>query len=181
MRWRKKWLKIFSSLYYTNFTAAKVWQENEKNYSVIHMNWSVFPKYHPGNSLSINTLAYLTNIREFRRIHLAYNFFYQHRPSVNCTISCRTVLFPMSKIVINQLFLYCVGVIPVSFLKNRQKNESVGKLSVSLISATEAPVSLSNTFASVITALLIHSDTVLPLVNDTALLRYCGVTHSKSA
>ena len=68
MRWRKKWLKIFSSLYYTNFTAAKVWQENEKNYSVIHMNWSVFPKYHPGNSLSINTLAYLTNIREFRRI-----------------------------------------------------------------------------------------------------------------
>ena len=64
MRWRKKWLNIFSSLYYTNFTAAKVWQENEKNYSVIHMNWSVFPKNHPGNSLSINTLVYLTNMRE---------------------------------------------------------------------------------------------------------------------
>jgi len=64
MRWRKKWLKIFSSLYYTNFTAAKVWQENEKNYSVIPMNWPVFPKYHPDNSLSINTLVYLTNIRE---------------------------------------------------------------------------------------------------------------------
>ena len=28
------------------------------------MNWSVFPKYHPGNSLSINTLVYLTNMRE---------------------------------------------------------------------------------------------------------------------
>ena len=60
----QKMVKIFSSLYYTNFTAAKVWQENEKNYSVIHMNWSVFPKYHPGNSLSINTLVYLTNMRE---------------------------------------------------------------------------------------------------------------------
>ena len=49
MRWRKKLLKNFSSLYYTNFTAAKVWQENEKNYSVIPMNWPVFPKYHPGH------------------------------------------------------------------------------------------------------------------------------------
>jgi len=64
MRWRKKWLKIFSSLYYTNFTAAKVWQENEKNFSVIPMNWPVFPKYHPDNSLSVNTLVYLTNMRE---------------------------------------------------------------------------------------------------------------------
>ena len=28
------------------------------------MNWSVFPKYHPDNLLSLNTLAHLANTRE---------------------------------------------------------------------------------------------------------------------
>jgi hypothetical protein len=44
MQWRKKWLKIFSSLYYTNFTAAKVWQEIEEYFSEKPTNWSYLPK-----------------------------------------------------------------------------------------------------------------------------------------
>ena len=44
MQWRKWWLKFFSSLHYTNFTAAKVWQENEDYFSEKPANWSVLPK-----------------------------------------------------------------------------------------------------------------------------------------
>ena len=130
-----------------------------------------------GDSVTRSNLAKANQNRDY---HIFEEFAYYTVEQAR-TLRVTKIVRTDRKIVINQLFLYCVGVIPVSFLKNRQKNESVGKLSVSLISVTDASVSLRSTFASVITALLIHSDTVLPLVNDTALLRYCGVTHSKSA
>ena len=45
MRWlAQKMLKIFSSLCYTKFTTAKVWQENEEYFSEKPTNWSVLPE-----------------------------------------------------------------------------------------------------------------------------------------
>ena len=40
----QKMLKIFSSLCYTKFTTAKVWQENEEYFSEKPTNWSVLPE-----------------------------------------------------------------------------------------------------------------------------------------
>jgi hypothetical protein len=36
--------KFFSSIYYTIFTVAKVWQENEEYFSEKPRNWSDLPK-----------------------------------------------------------------------------------------------------------------------------------------